>query len=188
MIKHLGTTTINTDRLILRRYTKDDIKSAYNNFLSDINTIKDVDLSLEINYKQAQQSIENFILDYENKIYEYAIELKAIKEVIGSIQLTNIIECIGEAEIGFLLGSKYWNNGYMTEAIKAVLHHAIYDLNFEYIYGQCPFCNISSERVMQKCGMKFQFTVKDSTIIRGDFTNCKVYAIVRKDLIKENLI
>ncbi|MCR3955311.1 MAG: GNAT family N-acetyltransferase [Gudongella sp.] len=34
-MKHLGTVALETDRLILRRFTEDDIQAAYNNWTSD---------------------------------------------------------------------------------------------------------------------------------------------------------
>lgn len=83
--------------------------------------------------------------------YEYAIRLKTTSKVIGNISL--IIKD-SEAEIGWISNKKYWNSGYMSEAVKAVINCAFNDLSIYRIIATCTNKNIASYRVMEKCNMK----------------------------------
>jgi len=54
-----------------------------------------------------------------------------------------------ETEIGWISNKKYWNNGYMSEAVNAVNNLSICK-----IVATCTDKNIVSHRVMEKCNMK----------------------------------
>ena len=92
----------------------------------------------------------------QTRKYILAIVLKESGEVIG-----NILQCNGTnrymntVEVGYAIGKKYWNKGYMSEALKAMI-----DLLFESGVHKVNAChipeNIASGRVMEKCGMKYE--------------------------------
>ena len=62
----------------------------------------------------------------------------------------------GAAEIGYWLGVPYWNRGYATEAVRAVIDHAFGDLEHEALQAGARVSNPASRRVLEKCG--FQWT------------------------------
>lgn len=83
--------------------------------------------------------------------YEYVMQLKGNSKVIGNISL----EIMGEeAEIGWISNKKYWNKGYMSEAVNAIIDFAFSSLNISKIIATCKVMNIGSYKVMQKCNMK----------------------------------
>ena len=81
----------------------------------------------------------------------FAIVLKG--ELIGmcGVELRE-----GAAEIGYWLGVPYWNHGYATEAVRAVIDHAFRDLEHEVLQAGARVSNPASRRVLEKCG--FQWT------------------------------
>ena len=98
-------------------------------------------------------------LDHQNK-YEYglfSVILKSNQELIGDCGLehTEFEEkpCV---EIGYDFLSSYWNQGYATEAAKAVKDYAIGKLNID-SKTICSFIrknNKASQRVSEKIGMR----------------------------------
>ena len=58
----------------------------------------------------------------------------------------------GIAEIGYGINDKYQNNGYATEAVKAVLEWAFTDPKVTVIEVETDAGNIASKRVLEKCG------------------------------------
>lgn len=82
--------------------------------------------------------------------YEFAIRLRATSKVIGNISL--IIKN-SEAEIGWISNKKYWNKGYMSEAVSAVINNAFNNLFICRIAATCTDKNIGSYKVMEKCNM-----------------------------------
>ena len=93
-----------------------------------------------------------FSMSLENPTwYEFVIRLNKTSKVIGNISLiTNDLE----AEIGWISNKKYWNNGYMSEAVNAIINYTFNDLAIYKIIATCADKNIGSIRVMEKCNMK----------------------------------
>jgi RimJ/RimL family protein N-acetyltransferase len=60
------------------------------------------------------------------------------------------------AELGYWLGVPYWNRGYATEAVRAVIDHAFGDLEHDALQAGARVSNPASRRVLEKCG--FQWT------------------------------
>ncbi len=59
-------------------------------------------------------------------------------------------------ELGYWLGVPYWNKGYATEALHALIDYAFTDLNHESLQAGSRVTNPASRRVLEKCG--FQWT------------------------------
>lgn len=85
----------------------------------------------------------------------YAVEIKTTGRFIGYVGLHEIgfeAEFTPGIEIGWRLAADYHNQGYATEAAKAVLELAK-ELGIQCLYSFTAKINIPSERVMQKIGM-----------------------------------
>jgi ribosomal-protein-alanine N-acetyltransferase len=61
----------------------------------------------------------------------------------------------GEIKVGYLFHKKFWNKGYATEVLRAMLEWAKNNINTEYIIAYADKENTASFRVMEKCGMKY---------------------------------
>ena len=59
-------------------------------------------------------------------------------------------------EIGYWLGVPFWGQGYVTEAVRAVIDHAFSDLGYDVVAGGARVSNPASRWVLEKCG--FQWT------------------------------
>ena len=59
-------------------------------------------------------------------------------------------------EIGYWLGVPYWNKGYSTEALHALIDYAFTDLTHDAVQAGARVTNPASRRVLEKCG--FQWT------------------------------
>lgn len=61
-----------------------------------------------------------------------------------------------EPELGYWIGEPYWNAGFATEAVQAVIDYAFANAGLEAITSSCRVVNAASRRVLEKCG--FQWT------------------------------
>jgi RimJ/RimL family protein N-acetyltransferase len=57
------------------------------------------------------------------------------------------------AEVGFLLGRRYWGRGYATEAAKAVFNWAVSSDAVFRVWATCDVENETSAHVLEKIGM-----------------------------------
>lgn len=77
----------------------------------------------------------------------------------------------GEIEVGYLITRKFWGIGYASEALNALLDWSKKNIEADYIIAFAPLRHEASQRVMEKCGMKFY------KVDFGHGVECKFYRI-----------
>jgi len=155
-----GSVELKTERLTLREYSENDKRSLFELFSEEFASTYEAHLPKSIS------GIEDYIkFHLENAKssnrthYYYVIELQETREFIGSVgyafvEEININGAIGSVmELEYYLLKKYWNNGYMTEALRKIIASAFEYDNILKIFAQCHKDNPKSEKVMIKCGM-----------------------------------
>lgn len=76
--------------------------------------------------------------------------------------MVNHDDRIGKAEIGYCIGRKWWHRGIMSEALKAVIDFLFDEVSYQRIEARHDTRNPHSGAVMQKCGMKYEGTLRQS--------------------------
>ncbi len=102
--------------------------------------------------------------------------------LVGSITLDNIRR--GPAQsgtIGYWVGEPYARQGYMREAIMAVVHHAFTHLGLSRIEAACLPENDASRGVLEKSGFKYEGVAQSYLEINGRWRNHVLYAALRMD-------
>ena len=131
---HKGTVTLETERLILRRFIKEDLEPMFHNVWDNfgwwkwtlykpMNSIDDV----------ITQNIftDSWFAKYEqSNFYNWAIQLKSSGEVIGRFRGNFPDDHIEQINLAFELGQNCWNQGLMTEASKAVIGFFIKEIGY----------------------------------------------------------
>jgi RimJ/RimL family protein N-acetyltransferase len=84
-------------------------------------------------------------------------------------------------EIGYWLGVPFWNQGFTTEAARAVVEYGFTELDLHRIEAMCFPRNIGSARVLEKAGMTYEGTLRDYVQKDGVFEDAAMYAVVRKE-------
>jgi [ribosomal protein S5]-alanine N-acetyltransferase len=125
-----------------------------------------------IYWPKTKEEIRTFINDCISSMslesptwYEFVIRLKTTSKVIGNISL--IIKD-SEGEIGWISNNKYWNNGYMSEGVNAIINYAFNNLDICKIIATCTDKNVGSYRVMEKCNMKISNLEKNHKAMRKE--------------------
>lgn len=92
-------------------------------------------------------------------------------------------------EIGFIFNPAFQNNGYATEASRALIIYAFKELDIHRIVGFCSTENIASQRVLEKCGMTKEGLLRKNAFFQKDkdgkplWLNSYEYAILADDVI-----
>ena len=148
----MKTETLFTQRLILRRLCPEDAAALHRNCSSDEETVRYLERSVSPSPEFTASLVSQWISAYEtDDFFLWAIEFEG--EIIGTINLHDVCRAEGTCEIGFSIGSRWWNRGIMTEAVRAVISHALNKLALQEITGWCAPGNVASARVMRKAGM-----------------------------------
>lgn len=185
MIKHIGTRTLETERLILRQFKIEDACDMFNNWASDENVTRYLTWLPHKNIDGSREILKMWIDDYDNnENYNWAIVLKENKAVIGSIALMNIDNHNENCEIGYCISRMWWNKGITTEAFSEIIKFAFKEIGFARITGRHVVGNKASGCVLKKCGLKYEGTLrKIHRINNGMIMDCKYYSILKEEYI-----
>jgi ribosomal-protein-alanine N-acetyltransferase len=107
---------------------------------------------------------------------------RADQALVGAITLDNIRR--GPAQtgtLGYWIGSPHARQGYMREAITAVVHHAFTTLDLSRIEAACLPENTASRGVLEKAGFKYEGVAQSYLQINGRWRNHVLYAALRND-------
>lgn len=183
-MKHKGTKTLETKRLILRKFTKDDIIPSYKNWTSDERVCKYVTWPKHEDVEVTENILSEWIDGYKNdNFYQWAICLKD-GEVIGTISVDKIDEDIESIEIGYVIGYNYWGNGYVHEAFEEVIKFLFEEVEVNRIQARHDVDNPNSGKVMLKSGLTYEGclrqTVKNHS---GSLVDIKLYSILREEYL-----
>ena len=157
----IGTKTIETERLILRRFVITDAEDMYTNWANDPEVTKFLTWQPHENVEATRSLLSEWIKNYdEGDWFNWAIELKEEGKVIGNISVVEIKEKVDAAVIGYCLGKAYWGRGIMPEALKAVMGYLFDEAGFNRVASCHDVNNPKSGRVMDKAGMKLEGTLR----------------------------
>jgi|SaaInlStandDraft_5_1057022.scaffolds.fasta_scaffold03122_4 [ribosomal protein S5]-alanine N-acetyltransferase len=145
---------IESNRLLLKELSLDDITDRYISWLND----PVVNQFLESRFvKHTYKSNQKFIKEIDQDPYTvlFGIFDKKNMKHIGNIKISssNKDRLHRRASIGFIIGEKSeWGKGYATEAIRVVTKYGFDNLNAIKIYAGCRESNIGSKKAMEKAG------------------------------------
>jgi len=176
-ITHKGTVTLETERLLLRRFVADDAQEMFENYASDDEVTRYLTWQPYKSVDETRDWILGLIDSYEgDENYLWAIVLKDSDTLIGSIGI-KITATHFRGEIGYVIGRKYWNKGFMTEALNAILEFGFKELGITRIQACHHTENIASGKVMQKAGMQYEGCLKSWAITNtGELADCEMYS------------
>ncbi len=176
-IQHKGTATIETIRLVLRRFEEKDAGDMFRNWAGDPEVCKYLSWGPYASVDASRRRILNWIDSYRrNNVYVWVIEYKKNGNAIGSISLEIADDNAGSCEVGYCLGKEYWSQGIMTEALFAVMHFLFYEVGYQRIQAKHDVLNVASGKVMQKAGMTYAKTEQRVGIRKdGTYYDCNVY-------------
>ncbi|MGD1822485.1 MAG: GNAT family N-acetyltransferase [Pleomorphochaeta sp.] len=163
---------IETDRLFLRGFLESDAQAVYD-YAKDDETVKYLTWASHKSVEESRQCIVNFL----TKTGAYAITLKSTKQVIGCI---DVQKEENKATFGYVLNKKYWNKGYMSEALEAIINFSFIKLEVSEVFGLYEIGNEASMKVMEKCNMKWSHTEKNK-IINNKVADYECYIIKKSD-------
>ena len=153
----MNTPTIETQRLILRRFTQDDARALYQ-ILSDEEVNTFLPMFPLKTMEEANAYIQKQYLDtYQEPFgYRYAVCLKTDHIPIGYVQVSSS----ESHDFGYGLRKDFWHKGIITEAGRAVVEE-LRNSGMPFITATHDIKNHRSGEVMKKLGMIYQYSYEE---------------------------
>ena len=121
-----------------------------------------------------QQSFE------QNEFVTFAVALRPDNTLIGAISL-HLDPGHDRAELGYWIGKPYWNQGYGTEAGRAVVQYGFEVIGLNRIHAAYLKRNPASGRIMQKIGMMYEGCLQQHLKRWETFEDVELYGILKRD-------
>ena len=173
---------IESDRLILRKMTDDDMEDFYDIFSSE-----------EVGkfvHRMSHESVEKYFEKKRNSKpnpFSFAVVLKENNKMIGTcgVKFDESNNC---GEISYVFNAKYWNKGYCTEACKVVMKYCFQSAQMNRIEADCLEDNFASQKIL-KDKLHFNYEGQITNFGFNDAANkamsFKFYGISREEFLQK---
>lgn len=173
---------LESERLILREMTYDDLDFYYRHF-SIKEIVEGSGFPAPKTLEDAKHELDMFIIDLfkEGKGFRWGIALKGRKELIGTCGFYNLVADSRKATIGYDLNPAYWGRGIMREALNEIIRFGFEELRLNRI--QCTILpeNARSTRVVTGLGFTREGVLRENAIFEGRFQDDVVFSLLRRE-------
>jgi [ribosomal protein S5]-alanine N-acetyltransferase len=150
--------TLKTERIRLRKAKLADAEAIFREYAQDPEVTKYVSWRAHRSLEETREYVSMCLLAWDvGKAFHWVIERTEDKRVIGMIIARVNAE---KWELGFVLARGYWRQGFMTEALKAIIGWALKQKEIHRVWAVCDIDNVASARVMEKVGMRREGILK----------------------------
>ena len=173
-------TVLTTPRLRLRWVTANDAQGLLAIF-SDLEVTRYWSSGPWTGIEQARESIEQALADYANgTAARFAIELAEQPGMIGQVSLHKFVDASRRCEVGYALARPYWAQGYIGEALRAVLDYAFRELELNRVEADIDPDNVASARVLERLGFRKEGYMPERWIVHGEPADTAYYGLLRR--------
>lgn len=183
MLNHVGTREIETGRLLLRRFRADDAEAMFQGWASDGEVTRYLTWQPHSDAGVTRKLLASWAEQYARRdCYRWCIVWKGTGEPIGCIDVVRLTEELESAMVGYCMAKEYWGRGIMAEALAAVTEYLFINVGLHRIQACHNTRNPASGRVMQKCGMRFEGILRQSSKTNsGEYCDVAYYSILRQE-------
>ena len=182
MLTHIGTETIETDRLILRRFEYNDDNAMLKYWIADKKIQSLYSEPVYTTKEEVKELLDKYISSYEKSdYYRWAVIDKEINECIGQIAYFLVDSKNHFAEIEYCIGSAFQCRGYATEATKAVVKYGFERISLHKVQICTKTINKPSQRVIEKCGFTYEGTLRDYFYMDNQYVGRLYYSMLRNE-------
>ena len=179
---------LETERLLLRKWTKTDADSLFR-YASNPEVGPIAGWPPHKSVEESKDIIKNVF----NGAECYAICEKENNIAIGAVELklnghTDMTKRDDECELGYWLGQPFWGRGYMPEAARELLRHGFEELGMTKIWCGYYDGNVKSKRVQEKLGFVFHHTCAEVPVPLLNETRVGHTNILTKEHWEENQV
>ena len=172
---------LETEDLILRKPRIRDAKDIYS-YASDPEVARYV---LWEPHRSVSETA-SFIRDLRARIRagcpsSWVVVLRGTGTVIGTVGFVWYSAENNAAELGYSFSREYWNHGYATQALRAVIDAVFSSLPLNRLEAQHDVRNPASGRVMQKCGLRQEGVLRNRIVNKGEYVDTALWSILRSD-------
>ena len=158
--------TLETERLLLRPFTLEDLDGLYQEIYSDIEVVRYYSHRGVLTREATLQYLTTHLAPWGDELLgRHAVLLKESNTFLGQVHLNSYVNSIArwnaepsprynrvEVELAFAFGQHFWGQGYAFEACTALIHYAFSDLRLQRLVGGFFALNTRSRNLHERLG------------------------------------
>jgi RimJ/RimL family protein N-acetyltransferase len=113
--------------------------------------------------------------------FQFVVALKSAERAIGTCLLFRFEEGSARAELGYALGRAHWGQGFMQEALTALLGSAFGTMGLRRLEAEVDTTNRSSARLLQRLGFTKEGLLRQRWVTKGKAKDVEVYGLLRNE-------
>jgi len=173
--------SLETERLLLRKMRMADAQDLFE-YASDPDVARYTTWPPHSSIDDSKAYLRRALDLYAaHDIAEWGLAHKADGKLIGTCGYVDWSPYHARAEIGYAMSRKYWGQGLMAEAVRAVIHFGFQRMMLNRVEARCMIENVASARVMEKCGMRYEGILREHMYAKGRYDDLKIYSILRRE-------
>jgi RimJ/RimL family protein N-acetyltransferase len=176
-------TTLTTGRLRLRALVPADAPALFAVF-SDPEVVRYWSSTPWTELGKAQQYVASAEQDWLSGAgLRFGIEVAATGQLAGQIALHHFDRDNRRCEVGYALARQHWGQGYLTEALRAVLEHGFTALALNRVEADIDPRNAASARPLERLGFRQEGLLRERWIVGGEICDTAFYGLLRRDWV-----
>ena len=181
MIEEFELPTIDASRVYLRPLQVADVDALYDIF-SDERSMRFWSSPAMTAPKQATDLFVQIKEGFRTRtLFQWGIERKEDRRIIGTTTLFHLDKSNARAEIGYYLGSAYWGQGYMQEALTALLNYAFGEMKLRRIEADVDPRNVASLKAIERLGFKQEGLLRERWNVAGEIQDTVYFGLLARE-------
>jgi RimJ/RimL family protein N-acetyltransferase len=174
---------LRTARLELRPLREADVASLFE-IHSDPEVMRYWDASIWQSDQRGRAMVARDLALTARDYLRLGIESRASGKLLGTCALWRIDAQSRRAEVGYALGAAGWGQGYMHEALSALLEYGFTELDLNRVEADTDPRNERSTRLLERLGFTREGLFRERCIVDGEVSDSAMYGLLRREWTK----
>jgi len=109
------------------------------------------------------------------------LERRSDAQLIGQCTLYDIVQPSRRAQLGYSMAAQSWGQGWMHEALRALLEHSFGALQLHRIEADIDPRNTASARSLERLGFVREGLLPERWIVAGEVSDSALYGLLARD-------
>lgn len=174
-----ATPVLRTPRLVLRAVRDDDIDDVFAIY-SDLRALEYFAREPLEDRQEAEAMVaDNLTFDEDSAARFWAICLQESDRMIGTFTLFHISEQNRRAEVGYILNSEFWGQGYGAEVLRRMIDYCFEELDMVRLEADVDPHNTASLRMLERQGFEREGYFRKRWYMRGQWFDSVMFGLLR---------
>jgi [ribosomal protein S5]-alanine N-acetyltransferase len=178
---------LNANRVCLRGLVESDIDALFEIFSDD--KVMRYWSTPPLPDRDAARSLfeEIALANARGSMMKWGIATLGDDTIIGTVTLFNLELSNGRAEIGYAQNRTRWGQGFMNEALQALLDYAFNQLNLRRLEADVDPRNVASIRTLERLGFQREGFLRERWYVNGEIQDAFFYGLLRREWRKPDI-